>query len=64
VKPETDRVKHLKDFKEIYGSKDLIVLTENQNNSENLTRMMRNFHVPVGLNSDEMERAKAFYSKK
>jgi len=42
----------------------LIVLTEKENKSPNLIKMMRNFKVPIGLSPDEKEAAKAYFLAK
>ena len=62
VKPDTDTVKDLTAFKQMF-SPDLIVLRAESNKSESLVRMMRNFHVPVGLSPEEQERALAYFEK-
>ena len=42
----------------------LIVVSGKANKSENLVNMMRDYHVPVGLNEEEAARANEYFEKK
>ncbi len=42
----------------------LLPLRENSNTAPNLQNMLRLFKVPVGLNEDEREAIKRYFSKK
>ena len=65
VKPETDQIRHLKQFREMYGSEsDLLVLTDTSNTAPNLVQMMRNYKVPIGMTEEEQEEAMKIFKRK
>ena len=60
VKPDQDTKERLKDFKNLFGPK-LVVLTGKSNTDPALVDMMRKFKVPVGLSESEMASATLFF---
>lgn len=65
VKPEYDTKQRLLEFREMFDPRvNLIMLREKTNKEPNLLKMMRDFHVPVGLTPEEQERATAFFEQK
>ena len=63
VNPEYDTPQKLQEFSSMFD-KDLVALRETSNQSLNLLDMLKVFKVPVGLNEDERESIKDYFSQK
>lgn len=54
VKPDQDKIHHLKEFKDMFDPKaNLTVLTADSNKSPELVAMLRKYKVPVGMTPEE-----------
>ena len=63
VNPEMDTAPKLAEYCSMFD-KELIGLRENSNTAPNLQNMLRVFKVPVGLNEEERQAIKRYFSKK
>lgn len=61
VNPEYDNPKRLKDFVDMFDE-NLIGIRAESSKSEALLDMLRKFKVPVGLNDDEKETIKEYFT--
>ena len=63
VNPESDTAPKLAEYCNMFD-RDLLGLRENSNTAPNLQNMLRVFKVPVGLNEEERQAIKRYFSKK
>ena len=64
VSPDSDTVKHMRDFGSIYDPQaGLILLREESNKSENLQKMLRSYKVPIDFSPEEIEKINGYFDR-